>query len=167
MCSTLGKQLSLFRTKISGFAFSPTSKRSLQVCAVYVPIPPAPRKVTATALARYREDNSKKSEMCWCKRKFLNFFFFCHSRRAFSDALLLCLFGGERQNSAIPPFLASSPLSIVKVDVSKISNRLPDYSTLKNNSHEAWKCSVTRKKYFERPHAAVFRRSGWEQRPVP
>ena len=29
---------------------------------------------------------------------------------------------------------------------------LPDYSTLKNNSHEVWKCSVTRKKYFERPH---------------
>ena len=167
MCSTLGKQLSLFRAKISGFAFSPTSKRSLQVCVVHVPFPPAARKVTATALARYREDDSKKSEMCWYKRKFLNFFFFCQSRRAFSDALLLCLFGGERQDSAVRPFLASSPLLIVKVDVSKISNRRPDYPTLKNNSHEAWKCSVTRKKYFERPHTAVFKRSGWEQHPVP
>ena len=37
-------------------------------------------------------------------------------------------------------------------------SRLPDYPTLKNDSHEAWKCSVTRKKYFERPHTAVFRR---------
>ena len=124
-------------------------------------------QVTATALARYREDDSEKSEMCWYKRNFLNFFFFRQNRRAFSDALLLCLFGGERQDSAVRPFLASSPLPIVKVDVSKISNRLPDYPTLKNNSHEAWKCSVTRKKYFERPHTAVFGRSGWEQHPVP
>ena len=31
-----------------------------------------------------------------------------------------------RQDSAVRPFLASSRLSIVKVDVSKISNRLPD-----------------------------------------
>ena len=44
VCSTLGKQLSLFRAKISGFAFSPTSKRSLQVRAVHVPILPAARK---------------------------------------------------------------------------------------------------------------------------
>ena len=42
--STLGKQLSFFRAKISGFAFSPTSKRSLQVCVVHVPFPPAARK---------------------------------------------------------------------------------------------------------------------------
>ena len=127
-------------------------------CALYVYQSHLRRAVTATALARYREDDSKKSEMCWYKRKFLNFFFFCQRRRAFSDALLLCLFGGEHQDSAVRPFLASSPLSIVKVDVSKISNRLPDYPTLKNNSHEAWKCSVTRKKYFERPHTAMFRR---------
>ena len=35
--STLGKQLSFFRAKISGFAFSPTSNRSLQVCVVHIP----------------------------------------------------------------------------------------------------------------------------------
>ena len=43
-------------------------------------------------------------------------------------ALLLCLFGGERQGSVVRPFLASSPLSIVKIDVSEISKpptRLP------------------------------------------
>ena len=40
----------------------------------------------------------------------------------------------------------------------KSVSRQPDYPTLKNDSHEAWKCSVTRKKYFERPHTAVFRR---------
>ena len=42
--STLGKQLSFFRAKISGFAFSPTSKRSLQVCVVHIPFPRAARK---------------------------------------------------------------------------------------------------------------------------
>ena len=40
----------------------------------------------------------------------------------------------------------------------KSVSRLPDYRILKNDSHEAWKCSVTTKKYFERPHTAVFRR---------
>ena len=65
------------------------------------------------------------------------------------------------ENVRIPYYVPSSfrhPLPIVKVDVSEISNRLPDYPTLKNNSHETRKCSVTRKKYFERPHTAVFRR---------
>ena len=55
-------------------------------------------------------------------------FCFCQSRRAFLKALLLCLFGGERQGSVVRPFLASSPLSIVKIDVSEISKpstRLP------------------------------------------
>ena len=42
--STLGKELSFFRAKISGFAFSPTSKRSLQVCVVHIPFPRAARK---------------------------------------------------------------------------------------------------------------------------
>ena len=42
--STLGKQLSFFRAKINGFAFSPTSKRSLQVCVVHIPFPRAARK---------------------------------------------------------------------------------------------------------------------------
>ena len=42
--STLGKELSFFRAKISGFAFSPTSKRSLQVRVVHIPFPRAARK---------------------------------------------------------------------------------------------------------------------------
>ena len=42
--STFGKQFSSFRAKISGFAFSPTSKRSLQVCVVHIPFPRAARK---------------------------------------------------------------------------------------------------------------------------
>ena len=44
VCSTLGKQLSLFCAKINSFAFSPTSKRSLQVCVVHIPNLPAARK---------------------------------------------------------------------------------------------------------------------------
>ena len=40
----LGKATFLFRAKISGFAFSPTSKRSLQVCVVHIPFPRAARK---------------------------------------------------------------------------------------------------------------------------
>ena len=39
---------------------------------------------------------------CWYKRGFLNFFF-CQSRRAFLKALLLCLFGGERQGFVVRP----------------------------------------------------------------
>ena len=44
--STLGKQLSFFRAKISGFALSPTSKRSLQMqmCVVHIPFPRAARE---------------------------------------------------------------------------------------------------------------------------
>ena len=130
VCSTLGKQLSLFRAKISGFDFSPTSKRLLQVCVVHVPIPPVAHKVTATALSQYREDNSKISEMCWCKRKFLNFFLLSKQMCFFGFASPLSIWRrtpGFRRTS----LLASSPLSIVKVDVSKISNRLPDYPSLK------------------------------------
>ena len=44
VCSTLGKQLSLFRAKINSFAFSPTSKRLLQVCVVHIPNLPAAHK---------------------------------------------------------------------------------------------------------------------------
>ena len=35
---------------------------------------------------------------------------------------------------------------------------LSDYPNLKNNSHEAWKRSLIRKKYFERTHTVMFRR---------
>ena len=47
---------------------------------------------SATALVRCREDDSKKSEMCWYKRKFPDYFF-CQGRRAF----------WIRVNSSAPP----------------------------------------------------------------
>ena len=47
----------------------------------------------------------------------------------------------------------------------KLVSGLPYHPTLKNDSHEAWKCSVTRKKYFERPHTAVFKRQRLGTRP--
>ena len=167
VCSILGKQFSVFRAKISGLPFRPQASVPWR-CASYIyqtyqRRAKASRRwlCTTTALVRCREDGRNKSEMCWHKRKFLIFFSLVKADVLFFfflDALLLCLFGGERQDSVLRPFLASSPLSVAKVDVSEISNRLPDYFTLKNNSHEAWKCSVTRKKYVERPHTAVFRR---------
>ena len=121
-----------FRAKISGFAFSLTSKRSLQVCVVHVPIPCSAQRPVADDVAlqlhlcNAERTTAKKSEMCWYKRKFLNFFFFlskqtCSFGCALTVALLLRLFGGERQGSVVRPFLASSPLSIVKVDISEIS----------------------------------------------
>ena len=76
---------------------------------------------------RCREDDSKNPDMCWYKREFLNFFF-VKADMLFLKALLLCLFGGECQVSVVRPFPASSTLSIVTIDVSKISKpptRLP------------------------------------------
>ena len=132
--STLGKQLSSFRAKISGFAFSPTSKRSLQVCVVHIPFPRAARKGQSPmtlhcnctgVMQRGRQQNPR---YVLVQKRIPEHFFFCQSRRAFLKALLLCLFGGERQGSVVRPFLASSPWSIVKIDVSEISKpptRLP------------------------------------------
>ena len=79
--STLGKQLSFFRAKISGFAFSPTSKRSLQVCVVHIPLPRAARKGQSPMTlhcnctgAMQRGRQQKNPDMCWYRRGFLNFF---------------------------------------------------------------------------------------------
>ena len=139
--STFGKQLSFFRAKISGFAFSPTSKRSLQVCVVHIPFPRAARKGQSPmtlhcnctgAMERGRQQKPRYVLV----QKRIHELFFCQSRRAFLKALLLCLFGGERQGSVVP-FPASSPMSIVKIDVLKSVSRLPHYPTLKNDSHEA------------------------------
>ena len=122
--STLGKQLSFFRAKISGFAFSPTSKRSLHVCVVHVPFPRAARKgqspmaLHCNCTGAMQRGRQQKPRYVLVQKPEL---FFCQSRRAFLKALLLCLFGGERQGSVVRPFLASSPLSIVKIDVSEIS----------------------------------------------
>ena len=101
------------------------------------------------------------------KRTWTFFFFFLSKQMCFLDALLLYLFGGELKDSLERPFLASSPLSIVKVDVSEINNCVSDYPTLKNNSHGAWKCSVTRKSTLSGHAQRCSDSSGWEQHPVP
>ena len=82
----------------------------------------------ATALVRCREDDSKNPIYAGTKEDSWTFFFFVKADVLFLKALLLCLFGGERQGFVVRPFLASSPLSIVKIDVSEISKpptRLP------------------------------------------
>ena len=140
--STLGKQLSFFRAKISGFAFSPTSKGLLQVCVVHIPFPHAARKGQSPmtlhcnctgAMQRGRQQKPRSVLV----QKRIPELFFCQSRRAFLKAFLLCLFGGERQGSVVRPFLTSSPLSIGRLMFLKSVSRLPDYPTLKNDSHEA------------------------------
>ena len=128
--STLGKQLSFFGAKISGFAFSPTSKRSLQVCIVHIPFPRAARKgqspmtLHCNCTGAMQRGRQQKPRYVLVQKRNPELFFFCQIRRAFLKALLRCLFGGERQGSVVRPFLASSPLSIVKIDVSEIS-KLP------------------------------------------
>ena len=130
--STLGKQLSFFRAKISGFAFSPTSKRLLQVCVVHIPFPRAARKgqspmtLNCDCTGAMQRGLQQKPRYVLVQKRIPELF--CQSRRAFLKALLLCLFGGERQGSVVRPFPASLPLSIVKIDVSEISKpptRLP------------------------------------------
>ena len=126
--STLGKQLSFFRAKISGFAFSPTSKRSLRVCVVHIPFPRAARQGQSPMTLHCNCTGAmQKPRYVLVQKRIPELFFFCQSRRAFLKALRLCLFGGERQGSVVP-FPASSPMSIVKIDVSEISKpptRLP------------------------------------------
>ena len=126
--STLGKQLSFFRANISGFAFSPTSKRSLQVCVVHILFPRAARKGQSQLHWCDTERTTAKTRYVLVQKRIPELFF-CQSRRAFLKALLLCLLGGERQGSVVRPFPALSPLSIVRIDqVSKISKpptRLP------------------------------------------
>ena len=130
---TLGKQLSFFRAKISGFAFSPTSKRSLQVCVVHIPFPREARKGQSPMTSHCNCTGAMqrgRQQKPWYVRyvlvqKRIPELFFCRSRRAFLKALLLCLFGGERQGSVVRPFPASSPLSIVKIDVSEKISKPP------------------------------------------
>ena len=117
-----------FRAKISGFAFPPTSKRSLQVCVVHIPFPRAARKgqspmtLYCNCTGAMQRGRQQKTPICAGKKED-SWTFFCQSRRAFLKALLLCLFGGERQDSVVRPFLASPPLSIVKIEVSEISKQ--------------------------------------------
>ena len=112
---------------------------------------------TATALVRCREDDSKNPDMCWYKRGFLNFFFVEADVLFWKRSSFVYLEESVRVPSFVPSSLRHRCRSWRLMFLKSVS-RLPDYPTLKNDSHEAWKCSVTRKKYFERPHTAVFRR---------
>ena len=112
--------------KGKSFAFHPQASVRCR-CASYMyqshlqRARPAPWLCSATALVGCREDDSTISEMC---STFSRTFFLskqtCFFGCTLTVALLLCLFGGECQGSVVRPFLAWSPLSIVKVDVSEI-----------------------------------------------
>ena len=101
-----------------------------------------------------------------CAGLFPGTFFFCQSTRAFLRSSFVYLEKNVRVPSCVPSSLGHRRRSWRLVFL-KSESCLLDYPTLKNNSHEAWKCSVTRKQYFERPHTAVFRRQRLEQPPVP
>ena len=177
--STLGKQLSFFRAKISGLPFHPQAIVRCR-CASYiyhshVRRAKASRRwlCTATALVRcaYAERTTAKTPICAGTKEdswTFFFFFFCQSRRSLLKALLLCLFGGERQGSVVRPFPASSPLSIVKIDVSEISKpptRLPHPEKMTamkpENAQEQERSSLSG--HTQRCSDG----SGWEQHPVP
>ena len=110
------------------------------------------------------ERTTAKNPICagsWYKRGFLNFFFFFVK----ADVLFWkrSSFVYLEESVRVPSFVPQSPRFVTVVDREDwcFWNQwaaFPDYPTLKNDSHEAWKCSVTRKKYFERPHTAGFRR---------
>ena len=175
--STFGKQLSFFRAKISGFAFSPTSKRSLQVCAVHIPFPRAARKGQSPmtlhcnctgAMERGRQQKPRyvlvqkrihelffvKADVLFWKRS--SFVYLEESVRVPSSPSPLrprcrswkkdrciCFWIAwwsalSRETQSCETIPASVTLFLKSV------RRLPHYPTLKNDSHEAWKCSVTR-----------------------
>ena len=82
------KETFLFRVKISGFAFSPASKHSLQVCVAHVPIPPATRKGQLPMILFCNCTGAMQSERQQTIRYVLlkiAGLFFCQSRRAFLD----------------------------------------------------------------------------------
>ena len=112
---------------------------------------------TATALVRCREDDSKNPDMCWYKRGFLNIFFVKADVLFWKRSSLVYLEESVRVPSFVPSSLRHRCRSWRLMFLKSVS-RLPDYPTLKNDSHEAWKCSVTRKKLWAATHTAVFRR---------
>ena len=161
--STLGKQLSFFARKSVVLPFHPQANVRCR-CASYmynshVRRAKASRQwlCATTALVRCREDDSKNPDMCWYKRGFLNFFFVKADVLFWKRSFFVYLEESVRVQSFVPSSLRHRCQSW-RLMFLKSVNCLPDYPTLKNDSHEAWKCSVTRKKYFERPHTAVFRR---------
>ena len=163
--STLGKQLSFFRANISGFAFSPTSKHSLQVCVVHIPFPRAARKgqspmtLHCNCTGAMQRGRQQKPRYVLVQKRIpvRTFFFFVKADVLFwKHSSFVYLEESVRVPSFVPSPLRHRCRSWRLMFLKSVS-RLPDYPTLKNASHEAWKCSVTRKKYFDRPHTAVFR----------
>ena len=162
--SALGKQLSFFRAKINGFAFSPTSKRSLQVCVVHIPFPRAARKgqspttLHCNCTGAMQRGRQQKPRYVLVQKRIPELFFFVKADVLFwKRSSFVYLEESVRVPSFVPSSLRHRCRSWRLMFLKSVS-RLPDYPTLKNDSHEAWKCSVTRKKDFERPHTAVFRR---------
>ena len=105
--------------------------------------------------------------MCWYKEDSWTFFFVKSDVLFWKRSSFVCLEESVRVPSVVPSSLRHRCRSWRLIFLKSVS-RLPDYPTLKIDSHETWKCSVTRKKYFERPHTQrCSDGSGWEQHPVP
>ena len=117
----------------------------------------------------------QKNPRCWYKRKYQDFFFVKAAvlfwmRVTWTVALLLCLLGGERQGSVVRPFLALSPLSIVKVDVSELWKLPPPPPRLPHPENKAMKPENAQQKDKSTLSGCTQRcsdGSGWEQPPVP
>ena len=134
--STLGKQLSFFSRETQWFClFTHKQAFAAGVCRTYtIPTCGAQRPVAddfALQLHWCDAERTRRQQKPWyvlVQKRIPELFFFVKADVLFLKALLLCLFGGERQGSVVRPFPASSPLSIVQIDVSEISKpptRLP------------------------------------------
>ena len=162
--STLRKQLSFFRAKISGFAFSPTSKRSLQVCVVHVLFPRAARKgqspmtLHCNCTGAMQRGRQPKPRYVLVQKRIPELFFVKTDVLFWKRSSFVYLEESVRVPSFAPSPLRHRCRSWRLMIFLKSASHLPDYPTVKYDSREAWKWSVTRKKYFERPHTAVFRR---------
>ena len=128
--STLGKQLSIFRGEnTNDFAFGPKSMHSLQFYVVHVLKKKfATRKGQSPMIlhcsCRVVERTAAQNPSVVVEKKI------SQKTRVgcvLTEVFLFCLFGAERQCPR-RPFLASSPLAIVKITVSenrKLPNGLP------------------------------------------
>ena len=122
VCSALGNNFPFFARKSVVLPFRPQASVRCR-CASYIyqtyqRRAKASRRwlCTATALWCDAERTTAKNPRCAGIKENSSFFSFVKADVLFLDALLLCLFGGERQDSVLRPFLASSPLSVAKVD---------------------------------------------------
>ena len=141
--STLGKQLSFFRAKINGFAFSPTSKRSLQVCVVHIPFPRAARKgqspmtLLCNCTGAMQRGRQQKPRYVLVQKRIPELFFFVKADVLFWKR---SSFVSLEETVRVPSFVPSSlrhRCRSWRLTFLKSVSRLPDYPTLKNDSHEA------------------------------